>query len=169
LKPLFGVSAKDDAAGHGMNAPNTLTHQGHRLLQIGMALFLFTSFEGFAIPYFAAPLLGRSAHSLSALLGVILIALGLSWPRLHLSKAASRIAFWFLIYSGFAITAAFLIAGIWGAGEFTMPLAGAPPWELHFRSPSLPPSPTRPHRPGLSHSRLSCGVCASKSAGQSPP
>jgi (hydroxyamino)benzene mutase len=109
-----------------MNTSDLLMHQGHRLLQIGVALFLFTSFEGFAIPYIAAPPLGRSAHSLAALLGVILIALGLSWPRLKLGKAASQIAFWFLVYSGLAITAAFLIAGIWGAGKSTMPLAGAP-------------------------------------------
>ena len=32
----------------------------------------------------------------------------------------------FLIYSGSAITAAFFLAGIWGAGKSTMPLAGAP-------------------------------------------
>jgi hydroxylaminobenzene mutase len=37
-----------------------LRHQGHRLLQLGVALFLFTSFEGFVIPYFAVPNLGRS-------------------------------------------------------------------------------------------------------------
>jgi (hydroxyamino)benzene mutase len=109
-----------------MNTSDLLMHQGHRLLQIGVALFLFTSFEGFAIPYTAAPLLARSAHSLTALLGVILIALGLLWPRLNLAKAASQIAFWFLVYSGLAITAAFLIAGIWGAGKSTMPLAGGP-------------------------------------------
>jgi (hydroxyamino)benzene mutase len=109
-----------------MSAPNLLIHQGHRLLQIGVALFLFTSFEGFAIPLFTVPQLGRSAHSLSALLGLILIALGLSWPRLNLGFLASRIAFWLLIYSGFAITVAFMIAGIWGGGQSTMPLAGAP-------------------------------------------
>jgi (hydroxyamino)benzene mutase len=109
-----------------MNTSDLLMRRGHRLLQIGVALFLFTSFEGFAIPYIAAPLLVRSAHSLAALLGVILIALGLLWPRLNLAKAASQIAFWFLVYSGLAITAAFLIAGIWGAGKSTMPLAGAP-------------------------------------------
>ena len=109
-----------------MNSSSLLIRQGHRLLQIGVALFLFTSFEGFAIPFLAVPPLGRSAHSLSALLGVMLIALGLVWPRLNLGKAACRIAFWTLIYSGFAITAAFLIAGIWGAGKSTMPLAGAP-------------------------------------------
>jgi len=109
-----------------MDVSNALAHQGHRLLQIGVGLFLFTSFEGFAIPFLAAPLLGRSAHSLSALLGVILISLGLVWPRLNLGAIAARIAFWFLIYSGVAITAAFIIAAFWGAGKSTMPLAGAP-------------------------------------------
>jgi hypothetical protein len=45
--------------------------------------------------------------------------------RSQASCAASS-AFWFLVYSGIAITAVFLIAGIWGAGKSTMPLAGAP-------------------------------------------
>jgi len=109
-----------------MHASKLLARQAHRLLQIGVALFLLTSFEGFAIPFLAVPLLGRSAHSLSALLGVMLIAFGLLWPRLNLSAGAARVAFWCLIYSGFAITSAFAIAAILGAGQSTMPLAGAP-------------------------------------------
>ena len=36
-----------------MNTSTALSHQGHRLLQVGVALFLFTSLEGFAIPYLA--------------------------------------------------------------------------------------------------------------------
>ncbi len=100
-----------------------LSHQGHRLLQIGVVLFLFASFEGFAIPSFAAPRLGLSAHSLMALLGVLFIAMGLLWPRLHLGIAASRLAFWLLIYSSFAIVAAYLLGAIWGAGNSTMPMA----------------------------------------------
>ena len=109
-----------------MNSPNILARQGHRLLQIGVALFLFTSFEGFAIPYFASPIVGRSVHTLSALLGLILLAFGLVWPRLRLGTAPSRIAFWFLVYSGLAITAAFFLAATWGAGQSIMPLSGAP-------------------------------------------
>jgi hypothetical protein len=100
--------------------------QGHRLLQVGVALLLVTSFEGFAIPYFAAPLVGRSAHSLMALLAVLLLPMGLLWPKLNLRHSALQIAFWFLIYSGFAIVASFLMAAIWGAGHSTMPLSGAP-------------------------------------------
>jgi (hydroxyamino)benzene mutase len=100
-----------------------LRGQGHRLLQIGVALFLFTSFEGFAIPGFPAPHLGLSAHSLTALLGVLFIAMGLLWPKLHLGIAASRLAFWLLVYSSLAIVTAYLLGAIWGAGNSTMPLA----------------------------------------------
>jgi hydroxylaminobenzene mutase len=106
-----------------MNASQMLPRQGHRLLQIGVALFLFTSLEGFTVPYFAAPNLGRSVHTLSAFSGVLLVALGLLWPRLDLGSAAARIAFWFLIYSDLATVAAFLLGGIWGAGNSIMPIA----------------------------------------------
>jgi (hydroxyamino)benzene mutase len=97
--------------------------QGHRLLQVGAALFLFTSFWGFAIPVVAAPRLGLSVHTLSALQGVMLIALGLIWPRLQLSAPMVRVAFWLLIYSALAILIAFVLGALWGAGAETMPLA----------------------------------------------
>ena len=100
-----------------------LSRQGHRLIQIGVALLLFCSFEGFAIPYVAAPRLGLSVHTLSAMQSVLLLALGLLWPRLNLGAASSRIAFWLLIYSTFAILSAYVLAAIWGAGNSTMPLA----------------------------------------------
>jgi (hydroxyamino)benzene mutase len=106
-----------------VSSVSILSRQGHRLLQIGVALFLFTSFEGFAVPYFAAPNLGRSVHTLSAFSGVLLLTLGLLWPRLKLSVAMSRVAFWFLIYSDFATMVAFMMAGVWGAGNSIMPLA----------------------------------------------
>jgi hydroxylaminobenzene mutase len=109
-----------------MNSSNRLSRQGQRLLQLGIALFLFTSLEGFAVPYFAAPRLGLSVHTLSALQGVLLLALGLVWPRLKLDATTSRIAFWLLIYSNFAILAAYVMAAAWGAGNQTVPLvAGA--------------------------------------------
>ena len=107
------------------NSRSTLSRQGHRLLQLGIAALLFASFEGFAIPYFAAPRLGLSVHSLSALLSVLLLALGLVWPRLRLGAAASGIAFWSLIYSAVSIVAAYGLAGVWGAGNSTIPLAAA--------------------------------------------
>jgi hydroxylaminobenzene mutase len=107
-----------------MNAP-ALATQGHRLIQLGVVLFLFTSFQGFAVPYFAVPTLGRSVHTLSGLTGVLLVALGLVWPRLDLGARASRLAFWLLIYSALATIAGFVIAGVLGAGGSIMPIAAA--------------------------------------------
>ena len=106
-----------------MNSSNMLSRQGHRLLQAGVALLLFASLEGLAIPFFTVPHLGLSVHSLSASLGVLLLALGLLWPSLNLGSITSRIAFGFLIYFTLAILAAYLMAGIWGAGNSIMPLA----------------------------------------------
>jgi hypothetical protein len=42
-------------------------------------------------------------------LGVLLIAMGLAWPKLHLGIGASRFAFWLLIYSSLAIVADYLL------------------------------------------------------------
>jgi (hydroxyamino)benzene mutase len=75
-----------------VESPKLRALQGLRLLQIGVALLLFTSFEGFAIPYFAVPDLGRSVHTLSAFVGVPFLALGLVWPRLNLGVASARVA-----------------------------------------------------------------------------
>jgi hydroxylaminobenzene mutase len=102
---------------------DTLRYQGRWLLQIGVALFLFTSFEGFAVPHFAVPNLGRSVHTLSAFVGVLFVAMGLVWPTLELGARTARTAFWLLIYSAFATIAAFLIAGVWCAGGSIIPLA----------------------------------------------
>jgi len=106
-----------------MDPSSLLSRQGHRLLQLGVVLLLFTSFEGFAVPYVAVPHLGRSVHTLSALLAVLLLALGLVWARLELGPVASRVAFWLLVYSGLATIAAFVLAAAWGAGSTVMPLA----------------------------------------------
>ena len=106
-----------------MNSTASLSRQGHRLLQIGITLLLFSSLEGFAIPYLAAPRLGLSVHTLSALQAVLMLAMGLLWPKLTLSTTVSRIAFWLFIYSDLAILAAYAMAAYWGAGNETMPLA----------------------------------------------
>ena len=100
-----------------------VSRQGHRLLQVGIALLIFSSVEGFAIPHLASPPLGLSVHRLSALQAVLLLALGFLWPRLDLTSAKARSAFWLLLYSTFAILIAYVIAAYMGAGIETMPLA----------------------------------------------
>lgn len=106
-----------------MNSAKLLSRQGHRLLQIGIALFVFTGLEGFVVHSLPAPSLGRSVHTLSALQGVITLVLGLLWPRLNLGATASKLAFWTFIYSSFATLIPFVMAALWGAGNTTIPLA----------------------------------------------
>jgi hydroxylaminobenzene mutase len=76
-----------------MNSSNILSRQGHRMLQIGVALFVLSASEGFAIPTLPVPRLGLSVRTLIALQGVMLLGLGLLWARLDLDTTASRIAF----------------------------------------------------------------------------
>jgi hypothetical protein len=111
-----------------MNPSQTLPRQGRCLLQLGVALFLFTSFEGFVVPNLASPNLGRSLHMLSGFTGVMFLAMGLTWPMLKLGTTAAKIAFWFLVYSAIATIAGFAIAAWWGAGrlDHTDRRAGSP-------------------------------------------
>jgi hydroxylaminobenzene mutase len=108
-----------------MRNPQRLARQGHRLIQLGVLLLLVVCFEGFVVQALASPALGRSFHSLVALLGVLMLVFGVVWPRLELADAAARAAFWLLVYSGLAIAAAFLLGALWGAGQETMPIAAA--------------------------------------------
>ena len=97
-----------------------LSRQGQRLLQVGVAMLLFTSFEGFAIPYLASPPLGLSVHRLGALHGVLLPLFGLLWPRLRFGDVVGRVAFWCLLYSALSIDLAYAMGAVWGAGSETM-------------------------------------------------
>jgi hydroxylaminobenzene mutase len=106
-----------------MDPSEMLSRQGRRLLQLGIALFLFTSFEGFVIPALAVPNLGRSVHTLSAFTGVLFLTMGLTWPMLNFGTTTARIAFWSLVYSAFATIAGFVLAALWGAGGTIIAIA----------------------------------------------
>src|SRR6266542_4080259 len=117
-----------------MSSSNLLIRQGYRMPQIGIALFVFTGLEGFVIPLLPVPPLGRSVHTLTALQGVMILAVGLLWPRLNLSTT-SWIAFWTYIYSSFATLIPFVLAAISGAGDTTIPLAAGAAMRVLFRNP----------------------------------
>ncbi len=106
-----------------MSTSNLLSQQGHRMLQIGIGHFVFSGVEGFAIPALPAPALGLSVHRLSALQGVMMLTLGLFWPRLRLGATASRVAYWTYIYSSLATLVPYVMAAVWGAGNTTIPQA----------------------------------------------
>jgi hypothetical protein len=58
---------------------------------------------------------------------VLLLVLGLVWPRLAIGLTSARFAFWFLVYSTLAILAAYILAAVWGVGIDTIKLAGELP------------------------------------------
>jgi hydroxylaminobenzene mutase len=113
-----------------MSTAIPLQHQGQRLLQLGIALLLFSSLDGFAIPVLSSPRIALSVHTLSAFQAVLMLAVGLLWPKLKLSPRASSLAFWSLIYSALAILAAYTLASFWGVGIETIRLMGELPHGL---------------------------------------
>jgi (hydroxyamino)benzene mutase len=107
-----------------------LARQGHWLLQIGMALLVYSSLDGFVIPYLRSPRIGLSVHTLSAYQGVLLLTQGFLWTRLRLGVTASQVAFWCLLHGTFAILAAYTVAAAWGVGSDTIQLMGELPHGL---------------------------------------
>ena len=111
-------------------------HQGHRLLQIGIGLLVYSSFDGFAIPHLGSPRIALSVHTLSAYQGVLLLTQGLLWTKLQLGVTASRVAFWTLLLGTFAILAAYTVAAVWGVGNETIQLMGELPHGLVRGTPA---------------------------------
>ncbi len=95
----------------------------HRLLQLGILLFLLALLVGLAIPRFAVPRLGLSTHLLGIMQGIFLMVMGLLWPRLRLGHAISRLAVFLAVYGCIAAWTANLAAAVWGAGNGMLPIA----------------------------------------------
>lgn len=109
-----------------MSEPPKVTersHQGHRLLQVGALLFLLALFVGLAVPRFTVPRLALSTHLLGIMQGTFLMVVGLLWPRLSLTRWASRIGSMLAIYACLAAWTANFLGAIWGAGNSMLPLA----------------------------------------------
>jgi hydroxylaminobenzene mutase len=106
-----------------MHDHDTDDSTGHRLLQLGVVLFLLGLLTGFAIPMVANPRMGLTSHLEGVMNGMFLMLLGLLWPRLLLPGAARTALFGLSIYGTFANWAATLLAAVWGAGATMMPIA----------------------------------------------
>lgn len=105
------------------SSPNLTLRQSHRLLQLGILLFLLALFIGLAVPAFAVPRLALSAHLLGITQGIFLMVIGLLWPRLRFTQSISRLAFVLVVYGCVGALTANLLAGIWGAGNSILPIA----------------------------------------------
>jgi hydroxylaminobenzene mutase len=97
--------------------------QGHRLLQLGILLFLLALLVGLAVSQFAVPRLGLSVHLLGIMQGLLLTVIGLLWPRLRLTRAMSQAAFGLTVSGCFAAWTANVLAAVWGAGNSMLPIA----------------------------------------------
>jgi hydroxylaminobenzene mutase len=106
-----------------MNTSDSRLRRGHRLLQLGILLFLFALLVGLAVPRFAVPRLALSVHLLGIMQGLFLVVLGLLWPRLAFTPRVSTIAFWLAVYGCFVAWTANLLGAIWGAGNTIVPIA----------------------------------------------
>ncbi|PZX60087.1 hydrogenase [Hydrotalea sandarakina] len=101
---------------------NIATHQSHLLLFWGLLLFVLGLLIGLFIPLLPNPRMGLSAHLEGLMNGILLMVLGLIWPKLVLPKHLLTISFWLMIYACFANITAVSLAAIFNAGKM-LPLA----------------------------------------------
>lgn len=97
----------------------------HRLqVQLGFVLLLLSLLTGLAVPAFAAPRLGLSAHLAGITGALVLMAIGALAGSFALSARSAAILRWSWVYAAYANWLACLIGAITGASRFT-PIAGA--------------------------------------------
>ncbi|WP_067472698.1 hydrogenase [Nocardia amamiensis] len=93
------------------------------LIRLGILLFLLGLLTGLAVPKLKNPRMGLSSHLEGAMNGMLLVIVGLIWPRLELSHAWLIFTFWLVVYAAYANWLATLLAAAWGAGAPLMPIA----------------------------------------------
>jgi hydroxylaminobenzene mutase len=106
-----------------MESSDWSERHGHRMLQLGMLLFLLALLVGLAVPRFAVPRLGLSTHLLGIMQGTFLMVVGLMWPRLGFASLPSRVGLILAAYGCLAAWTANLVAAVWGAGNGMLPIA----------------------------------------------
>lgn len=97
--------------------------QSHRLLQIGITIFLLASLWGLAIPFAALPSTAVTTHRLAFLLGLTTLVVGLIWPRVQLGVAASQLAERGYVYAVAATLLGYALAAMVKAGGSALPIA----------------------------------------------
>lgn len=115
---MSGPAARDP--GSKTNLMNTSTNQlrqGERLIYFGVLLFLSGLIVGLIVPVIANPRMALSSHLEGVMNGMLLMILGLIWPRLRLSERWLKTAFFLSIYGTFANWLGILIAAIFNAGK----------------------------------------------------
>ncbi|GAB4202882.1 MAG: hypothetical protein Fur0019_01360 [Tibeticola sp.] len=94
------------------------------LFRHAFVLILLSLISGLFIPAMAIPRLGLSAHTIGALSGVLLIAVGAIWQHFRVSTAQGAWLKWSWLYSSYVNWLACIVAAFLGAGKIT-PIAAA--------------------------------------------
>lgn len=94
------------------------------LLRHGFALILLSLIGGFFVSTMAIPRLGLSAHTIGALGGTLLIAVGAVWQHFRLSNAQSAWLKWSWLFSSYVNWLACTLGAVLGVGKMT-PIASA--------------------------------------------
>jgi hydroxylaminobenzene mutase len=97
--------------------------QGHRLIQVGVSLFLIALLTGLVVHKMPLPRLALSAHLLGIMQGTFLAIVGLLWPRLKLGRMSSKVTFVLIVYGCLAAWFANFLGAIWVAGGAMVPFA----------------------------------------------
>lgn len=118
-----------------MDASDMKQILSRRLLRLGTLLILLGLATGLAVQNLANPRMALASHVEGVLGGMLLVVMGLVWPRLNLDGGMFKAAFWLLTYGAFANWANPLLGAFWAAGSSMMPMAaqghrGTPAQEL---------------------------------------
>jgi len=100
-----------------MNNSTLIKNQSHKLIYLGVILFLLGLIVGLIVPILANPRMGVSSHIEGVLNGMLLMILGLLWNRLFLSDKWLKITFWLAIYGSFMNWLGILIAAVFNGGK----------------------------------------------------
>ena len=105
------------------------------LIRLGVLLILLGLITGLAVQNLANPRMALASHVEGVLSGMLLVVMGLIWPRLNLDGGMLKAAFLFMAYGAFANWANPLLGAFWAAGSSMMPMAaqghkGTPAQEL---------------------------------------
>lgn len=95
-----------------------------QLVRLGVLLILLGLVTGLLVSDLANPRMALASHIEGVLSGMLLVVMGLVWPRLNLGTGMLRAACWLLAYGAFANWFNPLIGAYWAAGSSMMPMAG---------------------------------------------
>jgi hydroxylaminobenzene mutase len=103
----------------------TQSDLSRKLIRSGVLLFLFGLLTGFVIPVMQNSRMGLSSHLEGIQNGMLLMIIGVIWNRLYLSEQGLKRVYFLALFGTFTNWATTFLAGLWGAGEEMMPIAGA--------------------------------------------